>query len=134
MKPAAWMLATLLLALPGLAETALAETDGATLYQRHCAACHGADADGNGPMAAVLTLQPTDLTSLSAGNGGTFPIARVVARIDGREPLVSHGSPMPLFGHLYERQNSDLTDEAGTTLRTSAEIVALLAHLQAIQR
>lgn len=52
-------------------------------------------------MAGVLVIQPTNLTELS-GQDGTFPTARVVARIDGRDPLVSHGSPMPVYGPYFE--------------------------------
>jgi len=130
------MKAGLALMIVALAAPAAAQTapDGAALFQRHCAACHGAGGDGTGPMAAVLTLQPTDLTALAATNGGTFPIRRAAERIDGREPLVSHGSPMPLFGHLYERQTTDLTDETGATFRTSDEVAALLAFLASLQR
>jgi putative copper export protein/mono/diheme cytochrome c family protein len=37
---------------------------GATLFGRHCAACHGADGRGNGPAAPRLPIQPADLTAL----------------------------------------------------------------------
>ena len=51
---------------------------------------------------AVLALRPTYLTRLSTTKGSTFPTIRVVKRIDGREPLVSHGSPMPIYGEFFE--------------------------------
>ena len=119
----------LLSALPVQAQDA---TRGAAIFARHCAACHGAEADGQGPMAAILTLPPTDLTRLSAG--GAFPTIRVVMRIDGRDALVAHGSPMPLFGQLYERQDVTITTQDGTPVVTSAEIADLLAHLERLQR
>jgi hypothetical protein len=59
---------------------------------------------------------------------------RVVMRIDGRDPLVSHGSPMPLFGQLYERQDTMVKAPDGMPILTSREIADLLAHLQAIQK
>mgnify|MGYP005749174839 CR=1 FL=1 len=119
------------LALPATAQDA---AQGAAIFAGHCAACHGADATGAGPMAAVLTLQPTDLTRLSAGNGGVFPTIRVVMRIDGRDALVSHGSPMPLFGQLYERQDTTIAAPDGTPVLTSREIADLVAHLEGVQR
>ena len=33
----------------------------------------------------------------AAGNGGVFPTARVVRSVDGRDLMLSHGGPMPLF-------------------------------------
>ena len=125
-------LAALLVApMPALAQDA---ARGAELYNRHCAVCHGIEATGAGPMAAVLTLQPTDLTTLNRGNNGVFPMIRVVMRIDGRDPLVSHGSPMPLFGQLYERQDTMVKAPDGMPILTSREIADLVAHLETLQR
>ena len=42
---------------------------GEELYLHHCATCHGIDAMGQGPMAAVLVVQPSDLTTLSNEEG-----------------------------------------------------------------
>jgi len=108
---------------------------GETLFQRNCAACHGLAADGKGPLAPVLTLQPTDLTALRAANGGEFPMARVIARIDGQDPLVAHGSPMPVFGpYLESDERVDLTDPSGKTLEVAAPIGDLVAWLEGIQK
>src|SRR5690606_20134061 len=35
---------------------------GAAIYQLHCVACHGADADGKGPAAVAFTPGPRDFT------------------------------------------------------------------------
>ncbi|MFA7282798.1 MAG: c-type cytochrome, partial [Sterolibacterium sp.] len=35
---------------------------GATLFSRHCVACHGAGGKGDGPKAIRLTIRPADLT------------------------------------------------------------------------
>ncbi len=114
---------------------ALAEADeGAELYRLHCAACHGAEATGNGPMAPILTLQPPDLTALAGRNDGVFPIARVVARIDGTDPLVAHGSPMPVYGPLFGRWRVAITDENGETKRISRPIRDLVDFLASIQK
>lgn len=46
--------------------------EGGLLYERHCATCHGVSGEGRGPMAGVLVIQPTDLTTLAA-RGRCFP-------------------------------------------------------------
>lgn len=108
--------------------------EGGALFLRHCATCHGVEARGNGPMAAVLTLQPTDLTGLAASNGGTFPVGRAVRRIDGRDPLVSHGSPMPLFGEFFEGDDVALRDSTGQPILTSRSVADLVAYLATLQQ
>lgn len=120
-----------LITTPALAQDREA---GAALYGRHCAACHGATATGNGPMAPALLVQPTDLTQLSARNADVFPITRVVWRIDGRDPLVSHGSLMPIFGEFFETQQVMLRTEAGQPVLTSRPIADLVVYLESIQR
>ena len=39
---------------------------GKALYQVHCVACHGADADGKGPAAVAFTPPPRDFTDPDA--------------------------------------------------------------------
>lgn len=118
-------------ALPVLAQD---DAPGQETYMRHCAACHGVDATGNGPMRPVLTLQPTDLTRLSATNDGTFPLARVIKRIDGRDPLVSHGSPMPVYGDFFEGSVVTVTAPSGEPVITSQPVADLVAYLAARQQ
>ncbi|GGO51554.1 Cytochrome c553 [Roseovarius pacificus] len=115
---------------------AAAEGDAATgeaLYDRYCAACHGAGATGQGPMHAVLTVQPSDLTALSAGNDGVFPMERVVKRIDGRDPLVAHGSQMPVYGDFFDGDGASLRTESGQPVITSTPVVDLVAYLLSLQ-
>lgn len=107
---------------------------GQETYMQYCATCHGLTATGNGPMSPNLILQPTDLTALAARNDGVFPTDRVVRRIDGREPLVSHGSPMPIFGEYFEGRNATLEDADGTKIKTSQPIVDLVTWLRTIQQ
>jgi mono/diheme cytochrome c family protein len=115
---------------PGLAQDA---ERGQETFQRYCATCHGLDARGGGPMAAVLTIPPTDLTRLSVANGKTFPTIRVVMRIDGREPLVSHGSPMPIYGDYFEGRDVAMKAPSGQPILTSQPVVDLVAWLETIQ-
>jgi len=125
-------ISAVLLALAGPA-AAQDVASGAGYFAQYCATCHGVTGTGNGPTGAVLTLRPTDLTRLSETNGGWFPVERVVRRIDGREPLVSHGSPMPIFGGFLNGGDAVIQSETGQpvqTVRTVADLVAFLESLQ----
>ncbi len=130
MRPTVLIAAMAMLAQPLAAQDA---GEGADLFEQFCASCHGIEARGDGPMAGVLTVKPKNLTQLRAGNDGIFPIARVVRRIDGRDPLVSHGSPMPVYGHFFEGNDVAVKTASGQPILTSKPIVDLLAYLQSIQ-
>lgn len=105
---------------------------GAQLYQHYCATCYGLDATGHGPMAGVLVIQPTNLKTLNNAEG-VFPTARVVGRIDGRDPLVSHGSPMPVYGPYFEGNDTAIKTPAGQPILTSKPIADLVAYLKTLQ-
>lgn len=107
--------------------------EGQRIYQTYCATCHGVDLKGRGPMAATLILQPPDLSRLAAENDGVFPITRVAMRIDGRDPLVSHGSPMPVYGDYFEGNDTAIKVETGQPMLTSRPVVDLIAFLEAMQ-
>lgn len=106
---------------------------GEKLFQLHCATCHGERALGDGPMAPAMMIKPANLRSLSEWNGGKFPLLRVVRRIDGREAIVSHGSPMPVYGWFFEGDDTAIKTEAGQPIMTSAPVVDLVAYLRSIQ-
>ena len=107
---------------------------GEALFGYYCATCHGNRAIGNGPMSPSLVVAPTDLTRLAAENDGVFPTVRVVMRIDGRDPLVSHGSMMPVYGDFFAGTDVIIKSEAGQPIMTSQPIVDLLAYLQTLQQ
>lgn len=107
---------------------------GARSYAAFCAGCHGAGGKGDGPVAELLTLPPPDLTRLAAGNGGRFPVAEVVFRIDGRAPLTAHGSPMPPFGGMFAGEEAALRTGAGQPVLTTRPIADLVAFLEGLQR
>jgi len=129
------MKATIIMAAVLAAGSAAAQDagEGQALYERHCATCHGLEAEGNGPMAPALVLQPVDLTALTEANGGVFPMVRVVKRIDGRDPLVSHGSPMPVYGEFFEGDDTPLKAETGQPIMTSRAVADLVAWLLTVQ-
>lgn len=115
---------------PALAQDS---ANGAALFQSHCAYCHGETGMGDGPRASVLNPQPKDLTRLSLENGGAFPTLWVVMRIDGREAILAHGSPMPTFGEYFEGRGGALKSDAGQPILTSKPIADLVSWLQEIQ-
>ncbi len=119
-------------ATPALPQDAV---EGEALFASYCAVCHGAGATGGGPMAPVLLIQPTDLTMLAANAGGTFPLIRVVTRVDGRDPLVSHGSPMPVYGPYFEGDSDvALRSPSGQQIMTSRAVADLVAWLASVQQ
>ena len=120
----------------GLAAPAAAQdaAQGEALFGFYCATCHGNSAKGNGPMSPSLVVAPVNLTRLAAENGGVFPISRVIMRIDGRDPLISHGSMMPVYGDFFEGTNVPTKAETGQPIMTSQPIVDLLAYLQGLQQ
>lgn len=106
---------------------------GRTLFETHCATCHGLDARGQGPMASVLLIQPTDLTQLTNKAGGEFPTSGIIAKVDGRDSLLSHGSPMPVFGGFFAGKGVTMRGEEGILIMTSQPIVDLVTFLETLQ-
>jgi mono/diheme cytochrome c family protein len=81
---------------------------GQELFQVFCAACHGPEGKGDGPVASAMRSPMPDLTMLSRNSGGTFPITKVERAIDGDEILVSHGTrAMPIYGDLFREIRRD---------------------------
>ena len=82
---------------------------GPELYRAHCAACHGSDGKGGGPVAPTLKTKPADLTVIAKNSCGKFPEARVRKIISGDEPsLLSHGSrEMPVWGPIFRQIEED---------------------------
>ena len=127
-------LAAVLAVVPAMAAAEGDAGRGAALFDAFCAACHGDDARGAGPMAEVLNVAPPDLTALGAANGGVFPMFRVVRQIDGRDPLLAHGGEMPLFGHLFEFPDAAIASETGQPIVTAQPIADIAAFLAIIQK
>jgi len=82
---------------------------GRLMYKEHCAACHGADAKGTGPLASLLKTPPADLTLLAKRHGGKFPREYVSSVLEFGPGPTAHGSPdMPAWGPIfryYDKQN-----------------------------
>jgi len=80
---------------------------GSDLYMSYCVSCHGWTGKGDGPAGLALKSPPTDLTQLSARNGGVFPDAQVKKYIQGEQPILAHGSrKMPVWGKVFRREST----------------------------
>ncbi len=127
------LLASVLLASAERAQ-AFAGTDysGAELFMRYCAACHGESGVGDGPAAASFVKVVPDLTGLSARSGGAFPAGYVADIVDGRSPVLAHGTRrMPVWGlEFWFEEGGDITAEE----RARAMISRLIDYLESIQR
>ncbi len=76
---------------------------GKHIYRSYCASCHGATGQGDGSLAEMLTVKPSDLTVLARDNKGEFPAERTRKVIDGREKVKGHGSgEMPAWGDAFQ--------------------------------
>jgi mono/diheme cytochrome c family protein len=106
-----------------------AEPVGSELFLNHCAACHGANGEGGGPVAAVMQVTVPNLRTLAQRNGGTFPADAVRAYIDGREIKAAHGDrQMPVWGDVFRGP------EQATAERTvRRRITALVEFVKEIQ-
>jgi mono/diheme cytochrome c family protein len=102
---------------------------GPDLFRAHCAACHGPDGKGGGPVAVSLKAKPADLTILAKNNGGRFPTERVQKFISGDDSsLLSHGSrEMPVWGPIFHQIEED-QDYGGVRLQN------LIKYLETIQQ
>jgi mono/diheme cytochrome c family protein len=105
---------------------------GAERFETHCSACHGADARGDGPVAAVLKTPPSDLTRIAARRNGEFPAGEIGRFIDGRFSITAHGTrEMPVWGTAF----SASIPEPGAGDEIARGIIAtLLEFLKSIQR
>ena len=99
---------------------------GRDLYMSYCVSCHGWTGKGDGPAGLALKKPPTDLTLLSARNGGEFPRTQVRRYIQGEQAVQAHGSrEMPVWGKTFLRES--------TNAEARMQYVALAAFIESIQ-
>ncbi|MFN3548704.1 MAG: c-type cytochrome [Mesorhizobium sp.] len=108
---------------------------GEAEFLNSCAACHGDDGRGGGPIAGDLLKPPTDLTLLTRNNDGAFPYYRVFAVIDGRYLVPGHGDrEMPVWGRQFIEDDARMFGTHGGELITTERIHELTSYIQSIQR
>jgi len=120
---------TLALTLTLGASAFAADDLGPRLYFNHCAACHGQDGEGTGPVAASMRVAVPNLRSLAERNGGGFPRDEVAAYVDGRTAKAAHGDRlMPIWGDVFKGADQDADDR--TVRRRIDAIVDFISTLQ----
>ena len=114
---------------------ALHVAKGRVTYLVHCGNCHGDNAGGDGNMADLLTVKPSDLTRLSASRGGRFPREWIRRIIDGREQIRGHGvREMPIWGDALRESLQPTWKDVSDEERTSQKIDELVVFLESIQQ
>ena len=73
---------------------------GRAEFMSACAACHGEDAPGDGPTAALLNVDVPDLTRIAWRNEGVLDTGRLLLTSGRRAGPSAPGGPMPMFGGL----------------------------------
>lgn len=138
MRPMTWLVgaAAASLVAAGAAgqqttETFMSGSSGADTYKAYCASCHGARAQGDGPLADDLRHAPPDLTTFAKrAEDGKFDAAKMHRIIDGRDPVKGHGGPdMPVWGDALKRSSEGFSEEA-----VRERIAALVSYLKSLQR
>jgi len=115
----------------------VAEEDliGANEYRISCLSCHGVGGKGNGSMAEILKVQPSDLTTIAKNNEGIFPLDQVFRTIDGRHGVAGHGDrDMPIWGARYLREDVERYGDFGGDDVVRLRILELVYYIQSIQQ
>ena len=109
-----------------------AQPAGEVEYVNACASCHGVEADGNGPLAELMTVEVPGLRDLSAQNGGKFPMLDIIMFIDGRTGIRGHGYPMPVWGSRF-KADTEFMGEYGSEMETRGRILVLAQYIESLQ-
>jgi hypothetical protein len=84
---------------------------------RYCSACHGGDADGQGPVAEALHPPPPPLTALHAKYGNPLS-TKLVAAVSGTTMPRAHGTrDMPVWGRILREETGSEQEAAGILWR-----------------
>lgn len=106
------------------------EPSGAALFATNCAACHGADGEGGGPVASVMSITVPNLRTIAARNG-SFRADDVASFIDGRTPRAAHGGrTMPVWGDLLNTGDAPPAEEESLVRARIAALVSFIERLQ----
>jgi mono/diheme cytochrome c family protein len=127
LSTAAWLLSGALVF--GAAVSQAAEPTGDQLFAAHCATCHGANGEGDGPAASTIKVVPPNLRTLAKRNGGQFPRDAVEAYIDGRKETAAHGDRlMPVWGDFLQKPS-----DKGAQEPVRRRIAALADFIERLQ-
>ena len=103
---------------------------GRRLYMEHCAACHGVDADGHGPLEHELAKPAADLRVLAKKYGNPLPDDQIARFMDGRADVKAHGPrDMPVWGWEMWRSS----EGNGNPNEVSEPVSQIVRYVQPIQ-
>jgi len=105
---------------------------GDKMYASYCAACHGDNGKGDGPVAAAMTIPLRDLTTLSKSNKGKLPRTRVFFAILNGKPLRQgeQGNEMPGWAEPFF---SLCVGQRGCGAEVQMRVVRLADYLESLQ-
>lgn len=109
---------------------------GKSAYGALCAVCHGESGKGNGELAELFKVPPSDLTTLAKAEGGEFPFSRVYDILARGMGTAGHGeSEMPIWGDYFI---ADALEDRGVgksdaVAIAAGRIVAVTMFLETIQ-
>jgi mono/diheme cytochrome c family protein len=124
----------LLVSMTGLAQAQSMEF-GKALFQQNCAACHGAEGAGDGPVAKYIEPKPADLGQLAASNDGVYPFGRVWESIASGSYSAHGTSMMPVWGDLFMWEALPKEVHPGISAQNlvEARMLALTYYIQSLQ-
>ena len=104
---------------------------GAQIFAAACAACHGADARGNGPVSPFLNVRVPDLTAITVRHGGEFRSDEIYQFVDGQgQEHPDETRHMPIWGYEFY---GDSDDDAVAHRQASEKIELVVAYLKSLQ-
>jgi len=121
-------------ATASFAEENSAVKQGKEEYMAHCASCHGATGEGDGPVAGSLKNKPPNLTFLQQQEmDGVFPTKRVMDIVQGNKDydknFRTHGpADMPVWGNVFYHEAGERSSFAKARIRN------LVDYIKSIQK
>ena len=107
---------------------------GKVTYRIYCSNCHGEEGHGDGNLAELLSVKPSDLTAIARKNGGTFPTELITQLVDGRETVKGHGlKEMPVWGDAFQKSLQPSWTEESDDERARRKIEEVVAFVESIQ-
>ncbi len=107
---------------------------GAREFRDNCAACHGEDGRGGGPMAEILSIPTPDLTRMAERRDGRLDPMELFAFIDGRADVRAHGDPMPIWGSRFRAEAELFLEPVEAEIAARVRLLELAFYLMSIQR
>jgi len=107
---------------------------GKVTFRIYCSNCHGETGHGDGNLAELLSVKPSNLTAIARNNGGKFPTELITQLVDGRETVQGHGlKEMPVWGDAFQKSlQPSWTDESDDE-RARRKIDEVVAFVESIQ-